>query len=187
MRYLGAGCPEFRRVLVVESGSRNITEAALPRLREVFGPQVTLDLITCYPDVPNALTADAKVWRTQEHSSREARRKLIRDLLVAGTNGVAVVCSAEPIMTRWKWWLAWNLPAKILIVNENADAFWLDRTNARIIRQFATQRLGLRGVTGGEALGRVLVFPFLLAYLLLYAAVTHARRSLRLAFSSRNS
>ena len=38
-----------------------------------------------------------------------------------------VICAAEPIMTKWKWWLGNKLPAKTFIINENGDYFWLDR------------------------------------------------------------
>ena len=186
MRYIGAGCPPFGKVLVVESGARTILEAALPRLSQVFGNNATFDLFTCYSGAPTALAAEATIWRTQNYGSSETRRQLLNDLRAAGINGVAIVCSGESIMTRWKWWLAWNLPAKVLIVNENADAFWLDRSNLSVIRRFASERMGLRGDPGGKTMGRILVFPFALAYLLLYATIAHARRAVRLAFAARN-
>ena len=30
-------------------------------------------------------------------------------------------------MTKWKWALAFRLPVKVLVVNENGDFFWFDR------------------------------------------------------------
>jgi hypothetical protein len=79
-------------------------------------------------------------------------------------------------MTKWKWALAFRLPVKVLIVNENCDYFWLDRSNWAIIRRFTLLRAGLSGGDAVHAVGRILVFPLTLAYLLLYAAVIHLRR-----------
>lgn len=87
-------------------------------------------------------------------------------------------------MSRWKWWLAFRLPAKVLIINENADCFWLDRANFRTIRRFASLRLGLGGDEGMRTVLRVLSLPAIMIYLSLYAAVVHGRRRLRLLFHS---
>jgi succinate dehydrogenase/fumarate reductase cytochrome b subunit len=74
------------------------------------------------------------------------------------------------------------VPAKVFIINENADYFWLDRKHLKIIREFAFSRAGLAGSGAVRTLARVFSFPFALCYLLLYAAVVHARRGLRLLF-----
>ena len=49
---------------------------------------------------------------------------------------LGILCSGEPIMTKWKWWLAAKVPAKIFIINENADYFWLDRARLRQLGRF---------------------------------------------------
>ena len=36
-------------------------------------------------------------------------------------------------MTKWKWLIALRIPAKVFIVNENGDYFWLHRDNAALI------------------------------------------------------
>lgn len=81
-------------------------------------------------------------------------------------------------MFRWKWALALHLPVKVLIVNENGDFFWCDRSNWTIIRRFVVFRAGLSGGRGTRTIGRVLLFPLTLAYLLLYALVIHLRRKI---------
>jgi hypothetical protein len=75
------------------------------------------------------------------------------------------------------------LRAKFLIVNENADFFWLDRGNAGTTLQFLLTRMGLRDPFAARTLARLSVFPFTFAYLLLFAARVHIRRALRLARS----
>ena len=95
---------------------------------------------------------------------------------------MGIVCSEEPLMMKWKWALALRVPAKIFIINENADYFWLDRKHLKILREFALSRAGLAGAGAVRTLARVFSFPFALFYLLLYAAAVHARRRLRLLF-----
>ena len=79
-------------------------------------------------------------------------------------------------MTKWKWGLALRLPVKVLVVNENGDFFWFDRANWRTVRRFVFIRTGLSGGDAVRTIGRVLVFPLTLAFLLLYAAFVHLRR-----------
>ncbi len=187
MRYLTRACPDFGRVILVESGPRSVLNIAVPRLRGVFGSDVTFDLVTCFPGIPATLAPDTAVWRTQDHATPDARRRLVNALTATGATVVALICSGDPIMTRWKWWLAWQLPAKVLLINENGDCFWLDTGNLQSIRRFASVRLGLSGEVASRTLGRLLLFPFVLVYLLLYASVVHARRALRLVFRSHSS
>jgi len=96
-----------------------------------------------------------------------------------------MVCSEEPVMTKWKWVLALRIPAKVFIVNENGDYFWLDRPHLGVIRRFVLLRTGLAGAGAVRTLARLFSFPFTLLYLLLYAAAVHVRRSFQLsAFSN---
>jgi hypothetical protein len=171
-------------VLLIESGSRTIMEAAIPRVQNVFGDAATFELFTCYSGAPSNWNPGAVVRRTQDHTSAESRARLVRELKASGTNVVAFLCSNERIMTRWKWWLAWKLPAKVLIVNENADCFWLDTANVGSLRRFLVARMGVSGEGSGRALARLAAFPLVLAYLLLYASMVHTRRALRLALAS---
>jgi hypothetical protein len=91
-----------------------------------------------------------------------------------------MICAAEPVMNKWKWWLAAQVPAKFFVINENGDYFWLNRRNAKAMRGFALVRMGLSGAGAARTLGRLLAFPFALLYLLLYAGLAHFRRYLRL-------
>lgn len=179
MRYLTARCPDIRRVLLVESGSRPVLEAAISKMRGSFGADVALDVITCYPGIPGALGPGSRVWRTQDHASGAGRVRILNELQATGATVLAIVCSGEPIMTRWKWWLAWKLPMKVLLINENGDSFWLDRVHVRMLWRMVLTRLGLSGALAGRTMARVAMLPFVILYLLLYATVVHARRALR--------
>ena len=83
--------------------------------------------------------------RVGDYPSSQTRQGLYRELTANGYTVVGIVCSAEPIMTKWKWMIAARLPAKVFILNENGDYFWLDRGHWSSIRHFALFRSGLSG------------------------------------------
>jgi hypothetical protein len=169
------------RVLLIESGARSLVEGLIPHLHAMWGPEVQIDLVTCYAGTP-AGYGGATVFRVADYGSREGQLRLVRELRARGYSFAGMICSAEPIMTKWKWLIALRLPAKFFIVNENGDYFWVQRSNARTIRRFALVRLGLAGEGSLRTTGRLLVFPFSVLFLILYAAFVHARRRLRMAF-----
>ena len=177
MRYfLRRRIPPASRILLVESGSRHLLERALPSLRKTFGDSVPVDLVTCYPGAPWGVEF---VYRVTDYRGSAARRNLYRALAAKHYDVMGMICSAEPIMTKWKWSLAARLPAKVFVINENGDYFWLDRGHWRAIRHFVLFRAGLTGSGAIRTLGRLLLFPFTLSYLLLYASTVHLRRALR--------
>ena len=181
MRYfLSRRIPEPRAILLVESGSRGLLEKVVPGLRQAWGGNTALDLVTCYARLPEGMGAEhTRVYRTNEYRGREGRRRLYGELERNEYGLMGIICSGEPIMTKWKWALALRLPAKIFIINENGDYFWLDRGHLDLIRQIALLRTGLAGAGAVRTLARVFSFPFTLGYLLLYAAAVHGRRILR--------
>lgn len=183
LRYLRRRIPPFDRVLLVESGSRELFEALLPGLYKLY-PQVRIDLVTCYAGVPSGFQAgDGEVFRVGDYTGRPARKRLYAELRGRRYNVIGIICSGEPVMTKWKWALAWHVPAKLFILNENGDYFWFDRAHAENIRHFVAFRAGLSGAGAVPAIARVLLFPFTLLYLVAYAAAVHARRRLRLRHS----
>jgi hypothetical protein len=176
--FLRRGQPSVSRILLVESGSRHLIERALPTLRRTYGESIPIDLVTCYTGAPQGIDA---VHRVVDHRGTGGRRKLYRALEANNYPIMGMICSAEPIMTKWKWALAARLPVKVFIINENADYFWLDRGNWPAVLHFALFRAGLTGASAARTLGRLLVFPFALLYLLLYASAVHIRRAWRTA------
>ncbi len=166
------------RILFVESGSREITERLLPALYRNHGAPI--DLVTCYPGAPAGLPPGAAVFRTGDYRGRSRRMRLYRELRARRYGLLGILCSGEPIMTWWKWALVLQVPAKVFIVNENADYFWLDYANRGALVHFAFVRAGLTGIGGLRTLARLLAFPFAVAWLLAYAAWVHSRRALRL-------
>lgn len=168
--------PEVQRILLVESGSRALIEGVIPHLFNAFG-EVPVDLITCFGGIPAGFTG--QVYRVMDYATPEARAKLYRELTANNYQVLGIVCSAEPIMTKWKWMLAYRVPAAVFMLNENGDYVWLDRAHAATVWEFLRFRTGLAGAGAVRTVARLLLFPFTLAYLVLYATTVHARRALR--------
>src|SRR5206468_10469806 len=93
---------------------------------------------------------------------------------------IGIICSGEPVMTKWKWMLAARIPAKLFVLNENGDYFWVQWSEWKTIRHFILFRAGLSGAGAVTTIARLVLFPFMLMYLIGYAAAVHTRRRLRL-------
>lgn len=172
--------PEINRVLLVESGARQIAERVLPILRSNHGPQVSVDLVTCYPGLPKGYPEHTVVFRTPEHADRRA---LLSDILSANYPVLGIVCSGEPILLKWKLVLTARLRSKVFVINENADYFFLDYSNWRTLVRLGLDRAGLAGPSAARNLASLALFPLTLAYLLLFAAWVHSARQLRRVMS----
>jgi hypothetical protein len=173
--------PAGKRLLLIESGSRSLAEGILPHLKTDWAEAYEMDLVTCYGGLPAGLPPETRVFRVGDYGSSEKRRELIRELRARDYAYVGMICSAEPIMTKWKWLVALRVPAKVFIINENGDYFWMHRENAAILREFALVRMGLEGAGAIRTVGRLIAFPFAVLYLLMYAFAVHARRAIRRA------
>jgi hypothetical protein len=184
VRHLLSGrVPEASSILLVESGSRDIVEKVVAGLRRTWGAHVPIDLVSCFSNLPRGLeAATTRVYRVSDYRGRQGRARLYKELRARRYPLLGIVCSEEPLMLKWKVAIGLRVPSKIFIINENADYFWLDRTHLKIIRQFALSRAGMGGAGAVRTLARLVSFPFAMIYLLLYAAVAHARRALRLRF-----
>src|SRR3712207_2056888 len=124
LRFIRQRIPPFRRVLLVESGSRDLIESLLPGLYDLY-PSGRFDLVTCYAGVPKAFRADrGDVFRVGDYVGRPGRKRLYRELRPRAYDVIGIICSGEPLMTKWKWALVWHVPAKVFILNENGDYFW---------------------------------------------------------------
>lgn len=172
--------PPFDRVAIIESGSRQLLEDLLPGLYEIYGDAMQLDLITCYAGAPKAFRHEqGKVFRITAYNGHAGREQLVAELKARHYTITGMICSAEPIMTKWKWMLAFRLPGKVFLLNENGDYFWMDRGHLDILTHFALFRAGLAGAGAVLTIGRIVLFPFSLLYLLAFAGMVHLRRKAR--------
>jgi len=185
VRYFLTGrLPDTTSILLVESGSRGLVEKVVPGLRETWGQEIPIDLVSCFASVPEGFRAETThVYRVSDYRGREGRRRLYRELIRKRYSLMGIVCSGEPLMSKWKLALIWQIPAKVFVINENGDYFWLDRMHLKPIQQFVLLRAGLSETGAVRALAHLISFPFTLMYLLLYATVVHTRRAIRRGFS----
>ena len=178
--FLRRWTPPFTRALLIESGSRGLLENFIPWIYANFGPDAQVDVLTCFGDAPRALNpATSTVFQLADYQTPDGRGRLLADLLARNYTVLVIICSAEPIMFKWKWWLAGKLPLKTLILNENGDFFWIDRTQWRLLLHFVLYRAGLTGEGAAPRIAQLLLFPLTLAYLLLFAGWVHLKRALR--------
>jgi hypothetical protein len=123
---------------------------------------------------------EGNVFRVTDYGGGSGRNQLWADLERRQYPIAGMICAAEPIMTKWKWWLAWKLPVKVFIINENADFFWCDWSHFNVVWNFALERAGLTGGAAVPALARLLFLPVTVSFLLAYAGAVHLRRRIRL-------
>jgi hypothetical protein len=170
---------EMSRVLVVESGPRPVAERFLAHLYASH-PAQRVDLLTCVEGEAAGLQLDrGSVTNVHLYRGFTARRELIRNFARAGYGVVAIFCTGHNIMTRWKWAVALRVPAKVLIVNENGDYFWLDSGNFANMLAMLKHRLNWRVAASPRLFFELLTSPLVLLYLLAYAGWIHSRRVLR--------
>jgi hypothetical protein len=174
-RFLSPRIPDLDRVLLIESGSRSLLENFLFALQQ-RGVSPHVDIVTCFAGTPHNLPPAAAVYRVADHAGAIGRQKLYRQLIANNYRAVGVICSGEPIMTKWKWAIVASLPVKVFVLNENGDYFWLDRANWRTAFHFAAFRLGLSGAGAITTISRLAVFPFTFLYLVSFALFVHLRR-----------
>ena len=171
--------PALTRVLLIESGSRSLIEGLRPHLHNMWGEDVCIELLTCYPGTPAGFPPRTQVFRVTDYPSPESRRELLKLLRARNYSFAGMICSAEPVMTKWKWFVALRIPAKFFILNENGDFFWIHRDRVATIRHFMLVRAGLAGEGAIRTLARLCLFPFSVLFLVLYALAVHTRRALR--------
>ncbi|MCU0245511.1 MAG: hypothetical protein MUC42_02995 [Bryobacter sp.] len=169
--------PPFEKVLFVESGGRHLVE----KLLSYTGHPLRFDLFTCYAGAPKGLDPKfSAIYLATDYPDWEARKKLTAEFRANRYDTIGIICSGEPILTRWKWLLAATIPAKLLILNENGDFFYADYTKLNTIRQFMLYRAGLSGAGAILTPARLLVFPFTLAVLAVFALRVHLKRQILL-------
>lgn len=169
--------PENTRILLVESGSRELLEKAIPTIRTFWnGITPPIDVFTCFAGVPEGIGDDGQIYRVSDYPGPE-RKKLLKELKGKGYAVMGIVCSEEPILFKWKFLIAASVPAKMLVINECGDCFWADRDNWSAIRQFVASRSGITGATVLRSILQTAALPVTFLGLVCYAAGAHAVRA----------
>jgi hypothetical protein len=165
------------RVLLVESGARPIAEKFLAHLYSAH-PAQHVDVLTCYEGEP-ANFDNSRGRVISIHTAQGSRLSFVDGLAGNRYHMIAILCSGESIMTQWKWAVGTRIPAKLLIVNENADYFWFDAGNIGNLLGMVRHRWGMHLRFDPRLVLEALVAPLVYLYLLANAGWVHARRALR--------
>ena len=108
--------PGNTRILLVESGSRELLEKAIPTIRTFWdGITPPIDVLTCFPGVPEGIGDDGQIYRVADYPGPE-RKKLLRELKDKGYAIMGIVCSEEAILFKWKCLIVASVPAKMLVI-----------------------------------------------------------------------
>jgi len=196
-------------VLLIESGSPVVGQRVLNKIRAHF-PDARYHLLTCWPAPPvlpvpslaegSAVEGSAEenktegpettpehrsagyqsIFRASDYPTGLDKIRLLFSLARRRWRVLAILCTGEPLLWRWKLLALAIFPSKVLIANENADFFWLDWAHRRNLRQLLAVRWGVNRDEIAATLLRALVFPFTLLFLLLTALYLYTRRWRRL-------
>ena len=74
--------PKFRRVLLIESGSRDVLEGLIPGIYKNHGTDTMVDVVTCYAGEPRGLSGDSTVYRLADYSGPTGRGRHHRGFAV---------------------------------------------------------------------------------------------------------
>ena len=75
VRYFLTGrLPKVTSILLVESGSRGLIEGVIPGLRQSWGDEMPIDLVTCYATLPKGFEPhNTRVYRVGDYRGRRGR------------------------------------------------------------------------------------------------------------------
>jgi hypothetical protein len=171
--FFGRKFPSGGDVLIIESGSPHITDRAVIGLHRMF-PNSPLHLATCWPN--RAGRDFAQVFAVGEYAGRSEKVGLLGSFRRHGYSVLALLCSGEPIMNLWRTLALLLVPAKVIIINENGDFFWLSWENRTMLRSFLSARWGVNLRHGLKIVLLALAFPFTVLFLMLTALYYYLRR-----------
>jgi hypothetical protein len=161
----------------MESGSPEIARRAIERISKLF-PDAGFHLCTCHSDTSSAFFST--VFRVADYPGTWKKLGLLFSFWRKGWEILVILCTGEPILWRWKILALFMLRSKVIIVNENADFFWLDWANRRTLRRFLAGRWGINRTESLQTFLRLLVFPLTLLFLLATVGFLYLRRACRL-------
>lgn len=172
--------PAARDVLIIESGSPEVTGRAMAGLRKLF-PKARFHLLTCFP-VPSSHHYSS-VFEVDQYPDWKAKLALLHRLRKKRWGILTILCTGQRILLPWKISALLMIPSKTLIINENSDFFWLHWENWKILVQLSASRLGLNIQIKQPLIlfFRALMFPFTLLFLLLTALFLYSRHWRRMA------
>src|SRR5687768_1258048 len=165
--------PPSGDILIIESGASQVTDRACPGLRRLY-PEARFHLATCWPNRRSAEFAE--IFSVVDYAGRGTKLGLLRQFRRHGYTVLVVLCTGQPVMSLWRALSLVLVPAKVIIVNENADFFWLSWENRATLRAFLGARWGINLRHSAMILLRAAAFPLTILFLMLTALFYYLRR-----------
>ena len=73
--------PRFQRVLLIESGRRELLENLIPGIYKTHGDSTVIDVLTCYANQPAGLNPASAVYRVSDYQDGgKGRSRLLNEL-----------------------------------------------------------------------------------------------------------
>ncbi|HEX4772748.1 MAG TPA: hypothetical protein VH351_18080 [Bryobacteraceae bacterium] len=175
----------LRRILLIESGPRETGELVLSRL---FAPgagntsELHCDVLTCYTTAPGAFNpARGKLLSVHTPEATANRRAYVNKLASDLYDAVFILCPGSGVLAKWKWAVAAKSKSRLAIADEYGDWFFVSFSNLGQLAVLVVRRLNLASFPLlFLALAKILIAPFVIAYLALYAAQVHLQRWIRM-------
>lgn len=168
----------LERVLLVESAARESGELLLTHLTGRAGGN-EMHLLTCYDTPPSALNQFAHTQCLSVHASEavQNRTAYATQLARAPYDALIVLCTGSGVLAKWKWLLVLKTRSRVVFADEFGEFFFVTLRNPGPLLVLAIRRTRISSVP--ELLlwfGRMLMAPFVLAFLISHAMLVHVRR-----------
>ncbi len=168
--------PPFQRVLLIESGSRLAANQFLQYVYE-FNPTSQVDVLTCFDTPPEAFQRRrGQTFNVTDPAIAGNRQQFLRSVAFTPYDVVAMLHTGSGTLRKWKWAIALLTRAKIALIPEDRGFAFVDY--GRLQFHVNVPRLRREQVNHLRLTGEVLLMPFVVLYLLLYAGSVHFRRLL---------
>ena len=84
--------PPLTRILLVESGSRHLFDTLIPKLNQIYGDTMEIDLVTCFAGVPEGFCGT--VSRVTDYTEPASRLRLLNQLKSRNYAAIGIICAA---------------------------------------------------------------------------------------------
>lgn len=168
----------LERVLLVESAARESGELLLTQLAGRAGGS-RMDVLTCYDSAPAALSSFAHTQLLSVHAPAAVQNRTgyATQLAHQPYDALIVLCTGSGVLVRWKWLLILKTRSRVVFADEFGESFFVTLRNPGPLLVLAIRRTRISSVP--ELLvwfARMLMAPFVVAFLVFHAILVHVRR-----------
>ncbi len=178
---------KVERVLVIESEPRHATDQILEFLYATEA-NCSVDVLTCYETKPVAFDEGrGKLLSIHDRSLGRSRKQIIQRFAGSDYSVIALPLPGSHVLRKWRLMIALRTKAYILIGDAH-QRFWYLRSQVLLDRSADSlfggptamlRAIGTRIASKAGLVAELIIAPFSLSVLALYAVSIHARRFVR--------